>query len=197
MALDRLVHCQPRHAARGAIEGESRGKSTTTMTKSTENLKLSKLTESVFVAGLILGLGAAAVQAYFKLIPPTAYGVCMVCHPKELVNWLADHLLNTHWGYTLAAVNAPILTVVGVIAGAFIAAVRHGEFQWRPARQPLLFFIFGFLMINFGLILGSCPIRIVILSAYGSFMGMVGVSIIIIGVGLGILAMRWNASRSI
>jgi hypothetical protein len=56
----------------------------------------------------------------------------MVCHPKELVNWLADHLLNTHWGYSMASINAPILTVIGV-AGAFIASVRHGEFQWRPA----------------------------------------------------------------
>jgi hypothetical protein len=159
--------------------------------------KLPKLTESVFLAGLVLGLGAATVQAYFKIIPPTAYGVCMVCHPKELVNWLADHLLNTHWGYSMASVNAPILTVVGVGVGAFIAAVQHGEFQWRPARQPLLFFFFGFLMINFGLILGSCPIRIVVLSAYGSIMGVVGVALIIIGVWLGIFAMRWNANRGV
>ncbi len=167
------------------------------MTRFIENLKLSKLTESVFVAGLVLGLGAATVQAYFKLIPPTAYGVCMVCHPKELVNWLADHLLNTHWGYSMASINAPILTVIGVAAGAFIASVRNREFQWRPARQPLLFFIFGFLMINFGLILGSCPIRIVILSAYGSFMGMIGVALIVVGVGLGILAIRWNANKGV
>lgn len=156
-----------------------------------------RLTNSIFFAGLVLGLGAAAVQAYFKLIPPTAYGVCMVCHPKELVNWLADNLLNTHWGYSMASINSPILTVVGVAAGAFIASVRHGEFQWRPARQPVLFFIFGFLMINFGLILGSCPIRIVILSAYGSLMGVVGVALMVLGVGLGILAMRWQANRGI
>ncbi len=159
--------------------------------------KLPSLTDSAFFAGLVLGLGAATVQAYFKLIPPTAYGVCMVCHPKELVNWLADHLLNTHWGYSMASINAPILTVIGVAAGSFIAAVRHGEFHWRPARQPVLFFILGFLMINFGLILGSCPIRIVILSAYGSLMGLIGVALMVLGVGLGILAMRWYANRSV
>lgn len=160
-------------------------------------LKPTRLADSVFFAGLILGLGAALVQAYFKVVPPTAYGVCMVCHPKELVNWVADHLLGTHWGYSLAAVNAPILTVVGVVVGALVAAIRHGEFQWRPARQPVLFFAAGFLMINFGLVLGSCPIRIVLLTAYGSLMGAVGLACVIIGVALGLAAMRWKATRSI
>jgi hypothetical protein len=160
-------------------------------------MKPARLADSVFFAGLVLGLGAAAVQAYFNLVPPTAYGVCMVCHPKELVNWLADHLLGTHWGYAIASVNAPILTAVGVVAGAFIAAIRHGEFQWRSARRPAMYFVLGFLMINFGLILGSCPIRIVLLSAYGSLMGVVGLVCVIIGVGLGVLAIRWNAMRSV
>jgi hypothetical protein len=158
--------------------------------------RLLSLKESVFFAGLVLGLGAAAVQAYFRLVPPMAYGVCMVCHPKELVNWLADHLIGTHWGYSMASMEAPILTVVGVAAGAFIAARQHGEFSLRPARQQIFYFISGFLMINFGLILGSCPIRIVVLSAYGSILGFVGWGFVILGVGLGILAMRWQAGRS-
>ena len=59
-----------------------------------------------------------------------------------------------------------------------------------------MYFAAGFLMINFGLILGSCPIRVVILSAYGSLMGMAGWACVLAGVGLGILALRWRASRS-
>jgi hypothetical protein len=161
-----------------------------------ETIKPFRPGESVFLAGIVLGLGAATVQAYFNLIPPMAYGVCMVCHPKELINWLADHLLNTHWGYSMAAMEAPILTVVGVVIGSFIAAFQHHEFQLRSARQPILYFIFGFLMINFGLILGSCPIRVVILSAYGSVVGMIGWAFVVLGVGVGILAMRWNANRA-
>jgi hypothetical protein len=154
------------------------------------------LVNSVFVAGFVLGVGAATIQAYFNLVPPMAYGVCMVCHPKELVNWLADHLLNTHWGYSMAAMQAPILTVVGVALGAAIAAVRHGEFHLRPARQPLLYLVLGFLMINLGLILGSCPIRIVLLSAYGSLTGLIGWALVIAGVGVGLVVLRWNAGRA-
>lgn len=158
-------------------------------------MKRPALGESVFFAGLVLGLGAAAVQAWFNLVPPLAYGVCMVCHPKELVNWLADHLLNTHWGYSLISINAPILTVVGVVIGAGIAAIRNREFRLRSARQPILYFACGFLMINFGLILGSCPIRVVLLSAYGSWMGMLGLACVVLGVGAAVMVLRWTANR--
>ncbi len=157
---------------------------------------MSKVKDSVFLAGCVLGVGAAAVQAYFQLFPPAAYGVCMVCHPKELVNWLADHLLNTQWGYSPASVNAPILTVVGVMLGASLAAIRNGEFRLRPVRRPVWNFVLGFLMINFGLVLGSCPIRVVLLSAYGSIVGILEWALVIAGVGVGVLALRWQANRT-
>jgi hypothetical protein len=157
---------------------------------------IAKLKESVFFAGMVLGLGAAMAQAFFKVIPPIAYGVCMVCHPKELFNWLADHLLGTHWGYSMASTTVPLLTVVGVVVGALIASRQHGEFHFKPARQPLLYFVAGFLMINFGLILGSCPIRVVLLTSYGSIMGLVAWVCVVAGVGLGLLAMRWRAGRT-
>ena len=51
-------------------------------------------------ASLVLGLRDALVQAYFKVIPPLGYGVCMVCHPKDLFNWVADHILNLIWSYS-------------------------------------------------------------------------------------------------
>ncbi len=158
-------------------------------------LKAHKFVVSPLFAGLVLGLGAALVQAYFKVVPPIAYGVCMVCHPKDLFNWIADHVFHTDWSYSVASDIWPLLTVVGVLLGAWVAARKNGELRIRPARQPLFFFINGFLMINFGLMLGSCPIRVVILSAYGSLSGIVGWVCVIVGVLAGILILRWNASR--
>ncbi|HEX7974210.1 MAG TPA: hypothetical protein VF498_07365 [Anaerolineales bacterium] len=156
-----------------------------------------QVNSSPLTAGVILGFGAALVQAYFKVIPPAAYGVCMVCHPKDLVNWIADHLFNTGWSYSIASTNWPVLTVIGVVLGAAAAAYQHGELHLRSARQPLFFFLNGFLMINFGLILGSCPIRIVLLSAYGNLVAVAGWLFVMAGVVLGVLALRWNARRSI
>lgn len=146
-------------------------------------------------AGLVLGFSAALVQAYFHVVPPVAYGVCMVCHPRDLFNWLADHLLHISWDYSIASTNWPLLTAVGVVLGAWVAARQHGEARPRPARQRSLYFLYGFLMINFGLVLGSCPIRIVLLTAYGNLLGLVGLLAVIIGVVLGTLALRWNARR--
>jgi hypothetical protein len=160
-------------------------------------MSLPKITISPFWAGLTLGFGAALVQAYFKVIPPLAYGVCMVCHPKDLFNWLADHLFNLDWSYSMASINWPLLTVVGVVLGALLAALQHGELHQRSARQPFFYFTSGFLMINFGLILGSCPIRIVLLSAYGNLLGWVGWMCIVLGVLLGTFGLRWNARRAI
>lgn len=148
-----------------------------------------------FRAGMVLGVGAALVQAYFKVIPPVAYGVCMVCHPRDFFNWTADHLLGFDWHYTIASTNWPLLTVIGVVLGAIAASAQHGELKLRPARQSWSFFLNGFLMMNFGLILGSCPIRIVILSAYGDWTGIIGWSCVVIGVVATSALLRWHARR--
>ena len=160
-------------------------------------MSLPQVTVSPLASGLALGFGAALVQAYFKVVPPVAYGVCMVCHPKDLVNWIAGHLFNVDWAPSIAGAYWPIMTVVGLVIGALAAAAQHGEFKFRPARQPAFYFVSGFLMINFGLILGSCPIRIVILSAYGNLIAIAGWICVIIGVVVGITAMRWNARRAV
>jgi hypothetical protein len=156
-----------------------------------------KVNVSPFVAGLVLGGGAALVQAFFNVVPPVAYGVCMVCHPKDLFNWVADHLLGLDWPYSVISSTLPILTVVGVVLGSLVAAYQHGELRLRAARQPLFYFVNGFLMMNFGLFLGSCPIRIVLLSAYGNLIGAAGWACVMLGVLAGTLALRWTARRAI
>lgn len=161
------------------------------------NASRRKVNVSPLAAGVVLGFSAALVQAYFKVIPPVAYGVCMVCHPRDLVNWLADHLLGIEWDYSLASNAWPLLTVVGVVLGAMVAARRNGELSVRPSRQRWFYFVNGFLMMNFGLILGSCPIRIVLLTAYGDLLGVVGCVCIILGVVLGTISLRWSARRSV
>jgi len=160
-------------------------------------LSLRQVKVSPFQAGLVLGVGSALVQAYFKVIPPLAYGVCMVCHPRDLFNWIADHLFNLNWNFSMASTNWPVLTVVGVVLGALTAAYLHGELHFRPAQRPLFYFVNGFLMINFGLIIGACPIRIVLLSAYGDFTGVFTWVCIVAGVVLGTWFMRWYARRSV
>ena len=159
--------------------------------------KLPKVKVSAFSAGLVMGLGAAFIQAYLKILPPPAYGICMVCHPKDLLNWFSDHLLGTTWGNVTVSTSVPVLTVLGIVLGAFFAARQHGEFRLEPAREPIFHFITGFMVINFGLILGSCPIRIIIVSSYGSLIGILGFACLIVGVVLGSLWLRRRARQQI
>ncbi len=159
--------------------------------------RLPPIKVSAFQAGLVMGLGAALIQAYFQIIPPPAYGICMVCHPTDLLNWLADHLLGTTWGNVTVSVQAPVLTVVGIVLGALVAAKQHGEFHLEAAREPLYHFITGFCVINFGLILGSCPIRIIIVAGYGSLIGIVGYACMIVGVVAGSAWLRHRARDQI
>ncbi len=95
------------------------------------------------------------------------------------------------------SVDWPVLTVLGVVVGAFIAAKQHGEWHLEPPREPLFHFITGFAVINFGLILGSCPIRIIIVAGYGSLIGVVGYACMILGIVLGSLWLRNRARNQI
>jgi hypothetical protein len=85
-------------------------------------------------------------------------------------------------GGVFTSTNWPLLTVAGVVLGALTAAYQHGELHLSPVKRPLFYFINGFLMINFDLILGSCPIRIVLLSSYGSLIGIIEWACIVIGI---------------
>ncbi len=92
-------------------------------------LKLPHVKVSALVAGLVMGGGAAFIQAYLSIIPPPAYGICMVCHPKDLVNWIVDHVLGTTFGNVSVSVAVPVLTVLGIVIGANVAARRNGEYR--------------------------------------------------------------------
>ena len=37
--------------------------------------------------GITAGLLAVLADAIFDVRPPEAYGICMACHARDLVNW--------------------------------------------------------------------------------------------------------------
>lgn len=150
---------------------------------------------SPFEAGIVLGLGAAAVQGFYRVIPPVAYGVCVVGHARDLFNWAANTVFKTSWPVEVVSLVYPLLTVVGIVLGASIAAFQHGELAFRPARRKMSYFAYGFLTMNFGLILGACPVRVVLLTAYGDLLGAAAWAFIVIGAVAATLALRRRAVR--
>ena len=156
----------------------------------------------VFVVGLIMGLLAAAIQAYFfSPSAPEAFGLAFIGHPNNLFNWIVDNIpwINTLVEFPVneAFLIYPPLTIAGVFIGSYIAAARSKELSLRPGpvRNRFSAVIFGFLVVNFGL-LWDCDIRTALLVGYGSILGIIALIFISLGVIIATLFLRSRARKA-
>lgn len=151
----------------------------------------------LLVIGIVMGVLAAAAQAFFQVQPPVANGISFLGHPRELLNWIANRLFGADWPITKAFLLFPPLTVIGVLIGSFIAAGKNKELRLRPGpvRKKVLAAIFGFLVANFGLLWGACDMRTALLVSYGSILAVIALVSIVIGVIFGGLYMQSIAKK--
>ncbi len=145
--------------------------------------------------GVVAGLLAVALEAFFTVRPPSAYGICIACHGRDLVNWTANLLAGTSLTVARVSLVFPLLTVVGVAGGAALAALRHGEFRWHWPDHPLRTFVWGFLVMNFALLAAGCSIRLVLRAAHGEALGLLGFVAMAAGIGVTTALMKWRAVR--
>lgn len=150
---------------------------------------------SALTMGAVAGLLAVIVGAFFEVRPPEAYGICMACHARDLVNWSTNHLLNTNLVVAEASTVFPLLTMVGVLVGAFVGAVTSGEFRWQTLDNPLKTFLYGVLVMNFALLAAGCSIRLALRAADGEPLGLAGFATFIAGVVLATLWLKREALR--
>ena len=157
-------------------------------------MKLKRIYHPVLVTGIIMGISAAAVQAFARVQPPEAYGICLIGHPRDMVNWISNNLLPTDWAIAEISIIFPLLTVIGVLIGSSIAANKSGELKFRlgPVRSKFFAFMFGFLVINLGLMWGACPIRTGLLVAYGNVMALAILASIAVGAIIACVYVRWR-----
>lgn len=160
-------------------------------------MKFKPSRQLVFITGIIMGVLAAAAEAFFQVQPPEAYGICLIGHPRELTNWIADNLFGANWALSEAFLVFPTLLVVGVFVGSFMAAHRSKELKLRPGpvRNKYMAILFGFLVANLGLLWGACPIRTALLISYGNIMAVVAFVSIIVGVLLACIYIRWATKK--
>lgn len=146
------------------------------------------------IAGVVIGVLAAASQAFLKVQPPVAYGYCMVCHPATMVSWVMNTYLKSNIPQNQAFLVFPSMLAVGVVVGAVIAGNAHGEIGWRraPGRKKYMSLLFGFLIANLALITAGCPVRLGLLVSYGSISGIVLVASLILGIGLACVYLKFR-----
>jgi hypothetical protein len=160
----------------------------TKMGRKTPRFKISTLH-----AGLFTGLWVAVAQAFVGVTPPSVYGICMVNHPRDLVDWSLNNAFGTNFFIHGASIDIPVLTVIGIVGGSLFATVRNKEFSFRKAKAPLYSATYGFLVAIFGLLLGFCSVHIIMGVAYGSLIAFIGLPSMIIGVFFAIKFVRWRA----
>ncbi len=145
-------------------------------------------------AGVVMALAAVIAGSFFSVRPPDAYGICMACHGRDLVNWLTNRGFATRLPVAPVSLVFPLLTTVGVIIGAFVAAVLSGEFRWRMPARPLKSFLHGLLVMNFALLAAGCSTRLLLRAAAGDLLGIAGFGAMVPGV---ILATHWLRRKAL
>ncbi len=145
--------------------------------------------------GIAGGLLAVIAGAFFEVRPPEAYGICMACHGRDLLNWTINMLAHTHLTVAPASAIFPVLTTFGVSAGALIGAATSGEFRWYSPESSLKAFVYGILVMNFALLAGGCSIRLLLRASAGETLGAMGFAGMAAGVVLATFWLRWRATR--
>jgi hypothetical protein len=146
--------------------------------------------------GVVAGVAAVAAEAFFRVNQPPAYGICMACHGEDALNWTVNHLFNTHFQVAAISQAAPLLTTVGVLIGAAIAAGRNGELHWTRFGHPLKSMLLGALIVMCALTVLGCPTRLWLRLAYGDPLAVIAVAALVLGIGAGTAILRWEASRA-
>jgi len=167
------------------------------MTKESK-YKFSNIIKIPAFLGIIIGFFAALIQALIiSAGGPEAYGFCVACHTRDLVNGFFNAFTGDSLGLAPISAVTPVLTIIGVIIGGYVAATRNKEFKIKKAK-PLIYFLYflgGIAVLNFALLLGACPYRAALRFAYGDFVALIGIISIAGGVALGVLILLFITKR--
>ncbi len=157
--------------------------------------RIQKFRINPWLAGAIIGFLAASLQQLAAMTKPPAYGFCMACHTRDLINSIINPIAGTNLGIAGIVTTIPTLTIIGVLFGSFVAAIIYKEFKVTKAKfnaSYLKMFILGLLVMNFALILSACPIRTSLRVAHGDIIALVGLICIGIGAVIGTIVLEWR-----
>ena len=156
---------------------------------------LGRWSRSAVVYGVVVGVLAVVVGQWLKVSPPAAYGLCSACHGRDLADWVLNHVEGKNLFVTAAGAGWPVLTVVGLVFGSFLASRRNGEFSSINLGGNVRQFAYGAIVMGAALFVGGCPTRIIIRSGYGDLAGILALGGVAVGIVAATLSMRWVARR--
>lgn len=151
---------------------------------------LAKLSCSPIFFGAAIAVLVVTFQVVFKDVVPLAYGICTVCHARDLLSWIVNHVVRFSMDTPVFASRALVLTPLGLVTGSFLASKRAGEFSWVRASSPVLMLIGGVLVSISGLLIMSCPTRLILRLAFGDTLALFAVIGLFAGIAVSTVIMR-------
>lgn len=149
-----------------------------------------KWARNPLIVGLLIGVLAALVQGLLiSAGGPEAYGFCVACHTRDVVNVGVNAVAGTKLAVAPISQNAvlPVMTVIGVLMGAFLSAKVYTEFRTKTGAFLSYFWYLlgGVFFMVFALFMGGCPYRTALRTGYGDAIAFIGLLAIITGVLIG------------
>ena len=156
---------------------------------------LKNLRISALMFGIVAAIVAVCVQVFGSFHPPQAYGVCVVCHARDLINSLFNQFDWYSAAVSTVALKGLVLTTVGIFLGALIMAILSGEFKVHFVENPVVSFICGFIVMTAGLVISGCPMRLLLRTAYGDTGAGASIFTLILGIFLGTMILKRRAKK--
>jgi hypothetical protein len=147
------------------------------------------------IFGIVLAIVAIGAEAFLSIAPPNSYGVCLVCHTMDSINWVSNRLFHTTFQVQPSSRELPLVTPFAILIGGVIASLIFREWRLKVAGSVLPMFLLGFTVMSIALISMGCPIRLTLLVAYGDGMALFSLVGVIIGAAAGTFVLRRRYRR--
>ncbi|MCX7025302.1 MAG: YedE family putative selenium transporter [Spirochaetes bacterium] len=135
------------------------------------------------ITGLIVGILAPLLVKFGN---PGNMGICVVCFGRDIAGALGLH--------RAGAVQYIRPEIIGLVLGAFVAALLSREFKPRTGSAPLVRFLLGMLATFGALVFLGCPWRAYLRLAGGDWNAIFGILGLVAGIVLGIVFLRGGYS---
>ncbi len=137
----------------------------------------------IILTGAIIGLLAILLQHYGN---PGNMGICVVCFNRDIAGGIGLH--------RASVVQYLRPEIMGMLLGAFVAALFFGDFRARGGSSPITRFLLGVIASIGALVFLGCPWRAILRLAGGDGNALFGFAGIFVGVGIGTLFFRQGFS---
>lgn len=129
----------------------------------------------IMIVGALIGIGAAVLQ---YLGNPANMGICVACMERDIAGALGLHRAE--------AVQYLRPEIMGLVLGAFVAALIAREYKPRGGSSPLIRFFLGIFGMIGALVFLGCPWRALLRLAGGDGNAILGLLGLVAGIFIGI-----------